>query len=216
MRTTFSPGDIILMSGSAPIHHFVERVTSHKWSQVGMVIYVAEYNLPLLFECTSIPIAADIDSGKFITGVSTTDLRARLGCFIGTAAVRKVRPRLGASTLERLAEFRGQVINRPFNFNKLESRKSLRREHQTFNADSFICSSLVAAALQYAGVMRPPPEGPFPNNVLPGDFANNHSLALADGYSFGQEQIIMDLNGGFNLSRYRRILKVKRVADRIS
>ena len=190
MLSTFSPGDVILMSGSAPIHHFVERVTSYKWSQVGMVIHLRDYETPLLFECTSIPVTPDIETGKSNPGVSTTPLEVRLTSFIGTAAVRKLRPHLVSASLERLVEFRRQVMNYPFNFSKLESRRSMRRAHLGFSGKSFICSSLVAAAFQYAGVMRSPPQGPLPNNVLPGDFSNDKDLFLVDGYWFEQEQII--------------------------
>jgi hypothetical protein len=39
--------------------------------------------------------------------------------------------------------------------------------------------------LSSVGVMKTPPYGPLPNNVLPGDFALDSNLALETGYSFG-------------------------------
>jgi Permuted papain-like amidase enzyme, YaeF/YiiX, C92 family len=193
MLDSLNPGDVILVSGSAPIHRFVQRLTSSRWSQVGLIIYLEGHERPLFFECTSIALVPDIETDNSNSGVRTTLLESRLDSFYGTAAVRRLRPALDRSSVKKLIEFRRRVIDRPFNFSLLDSRKSMRRAHQRFSGDSYICSSLIADALQRVGVMMSPPRGPLPNNVLPGDFTVDENLVLMSGYSFEHEEIIKDV-----------------------
>jgi hypothetical protein len=105
-------------------------------------------------------------------------------------AVRRLQPPLDPLSVKKLIEF--EVIGRPFDFSLLNSRRSARRSHQGFTGESYICSSLVAASLQKAGILRSPADGTLPNNVLPVDFAANGSLPLSNGYSFEREEIIKD------------------------
>ncbi len=184
------PGDLILWLGTAGIHRTVQKLTHARWSQVGLVIYLTKYDRPLLFEATSTPLSADIETGTFATGVRTTPLESRLACFEGMAAVRKLRHPFDGLLSEKLEAFRHSVINRPFNFSLLDSRRSLRRSHQEWDDTSFVCSSLVAAAYQWVGVMKRAPQGPLPNNVLPGDFSEDNRLPLEEGCSFDQEIIL--------------------------
>jgi hypothetical protein len=141
---------------------------------------------PLLFECTSTPLEADIESGGYNTGVRTTLLKSRVCRFDGVVAARKLRPPLDASSINDLAAFRRTVLTRPFNFSMLDSRKTLRKSHKEWYGTSFTCASLVAAAYQSLKVMRRPPSGPLPNNVVPGDFAWDERLALEKGYALGK------------------------------
>jgi hypothetical protein len=186
------PGDLILSLGTTDIHRTVQKLTRARWSQVGLVIYLTKYDQPLMFEATAIPVSADIETGTFAPGVQTTLLESRLARFEGIAAVRKLRHPFDGSLNEKLEAFRHSVINRPFNFSLLNSRRSLRRSHLEWDDTAFVCSSLVAAAYQRVGVMKPAPQGPLPNNVLPGDFSEDNSLPLEEGCSFDQEIILKD------------------------
>jgi hypothetical protein len=103
-----------------------------------------------------------------------------------TVAVRRLHPPLDLASIEKLAAFRNSVLESQFDFSLLASRKSIRRSHTEWNSKSFICSSLVAFAYQSIGIMKRPPEGPFPNNLVPADFTEDHNLALTPGYSFNR------------------------------
>ena len=180
------PGDLVLFSGLEPIHVLVQKLTRSRWSQVGLVIRLPDYDQCLLLEATSIPLCADVERGTCSPGVRTTHLEPRLIAFEGTVAVRRLHPPLDLASIEKLAAFRNSVLESQFDFSLLASRKSIRRSHTEWNSKSFICSSLVAFAYQSIGIMKRPPEGPFPNNLVPADFTEDHNLALTPGYSFNR------------------------------
>jgi hypothetical protein len=190
-----------LFSGLTPIHRTVQRLSHSCWSQVGIVIYLPISAEPLLFECTSIPLGADIESGECNTGVRTTLLKSRVRGFDGVVAVRKLQPPLDGPSIDELAAFRRTVLTHAFNFSMLDSRKTLRRSHKEWDGSSFTCASLVAAAYQKVWaikgsivaarslrVMKRPPSGPLPNNVVPGDFDLDDKLALEKRYALGVGQ----------------------------
>jgi hypothetical protein len=181
------PGDVILMSGLSPVHRMVQKLTHSRWSQVGLVIIGSHGGESILLEATSIPLSPDTEDGSLSPGVRTTSLTAKLRCFEGVAVVRRLRPALDNALCNELAVFKKSVRHRPFEFSLLYSRRSIRRSHCDWNSTSFTCSSLVAAAYQHIGVMARPPEGPFPSNVLPGDFSQDGRVTLAAGYSLDHE-----------------------------
>ena len=65
-------------------------------------------------------------------------------------------------------------------------------ETAAWEPNSFLCSSLVAAAYQAIGLMQRPPIGPLPNNILPGDFSQTGSLPFLKGCSLGEEIMLRD------------------------
>jgi hypothetical protein len=160
-KITLDPGDLILFSGQTAKHLTVQQLTQSRWSQVGLIVSLPNYDEPMLLEATSIPLSADVETGSFAPGVRTTRLEARLCCFEGVAAARKLRPLLDPLSRHKLTAFRRYILDRPFNFSFLESRRSLRRTHREWDGKSFICSTLVAAAYQSVGVMKEPPQGRF-------------------------------------------------------
>lgn len=168
-----SSGDVVLFSGTSHIHRLVQRVTCSPLSQVRLIVHLPTHREALLLEATSTPTSPDIETGGFSPVVRTTIFAAKLQSFEGTVAIRALQPSLTEAFARKLAVFRRSVIGRPFDFSLLANRRSIRRRHEVWNADSFICSSLVAHALQLLDVWHPPPQGPFPNNVLPKDFSND-------------------------------------------
>lgn len=181
------PGDLVLFSGLEPIHRLVQKLTRSRWSQVGLVIRLPAYDQLFLLEATSFPLCADVERGTCLPGIRTTHLEPRLITFEGTVAVRRLCPPLDLASIEKLAAFRNSVLGRQFDFSLLASRKSIRRSHTEWDSKSFICSSLVAFAYQSVGVMKRPPDGPLPNNLVPADFSADHNLALTAGYSLDRE-----------------------------
>ncbi len=183
MPTELHPGDVILMSGISPMHRMVQNLTHSRWSQVALIIVGSEAGEPMLLEASSIPLSPDIEDGSMRPGVRATHLTKKLERFEGLAVVRRLLPTLKNSLCAELNAFGKSMRRRPFEFSLLANRRSIRRSHRSRNSASFTCSSLVAATYQHLGVMPPPPEGPFPNNVLPSDFSEDGGLTLAGAYS---------------------------------
>jgi hypothetical protein len=178
-------GDVIVFSGEAPIHRFVQRHTGSPWVQAGIVVELPDHRDPFLLESTSRPVCSDIENGTLLPGVRTTPLRSRIESAEGAAAVRKLIPPLAHDLKRKLAFFRKSVVGLPFNFSRRSIRATLRRAHTDFEQTSFSCSSLVATAYQAIGIMYLPPLGPYPSNVWPSDFCYEQRLGLTKIYTFG-------------------------------
>ena len=179
-----APGDVLLFSGRKPIHRLVEKLTTSKLTQVGVVIALPGFETPLVLEATSVHVSPDIETGKCLTGVGTTRLADKVALFDGVVAIRSLQPQLSSTQKQKLIEFRSSFIGCPFDFSLLRSRNSIRRQHINWEPHAFTCCSLVSFAYQSIGVVKPFPIGPLPNNVLPGDFSLN-SLPMVPDFKFG-------------------------------
>lgn len=189
MRVDAYPGDVVFFSEQAPIHRRVQRLTGCPWSQVGVIVDLPDWDEPLVLEATSFPVCVDVEAGNYAPGIRTTRLREKISDFDGAVAMRRLRPRLKSTCVERLQAFRRAVLGLPFDFSPSAARKTLRRSHTTWKPSAFICGSLVAAAYQALGIPEPPPKGPFPNNVLPVDFLGD-DLPLRNNHKLGAIRIL--------------------------
>jgi len=178
-------GDILLFSGDDAIHHFVAKHTGTPWVQVALVVDLPDHNESCLLECNSRPRCADVERGTILPGVRTVPFVTRVETAEGAVALRRLTPELTPDLKQKLFAFRQSVKGLPFDFSMHSSRRTLKRMHDEFDAGSFICSSLVAAAYQSIGVMHEPPVGPYPNNVWPSDFFHDEKLGLKGDFSFG-------------------------------
>jgi hypothetical protein len=183
-------GDVVLLSGTAPIHRWVQRLTHSKWSQVGIVTSRHETSKPLLFYSCSKPWCPDLDHGQLRTGVQIADLGVAVSTFPGSVAVRSLLPALDQALSARLRAFEASALGAPFDYSLLGSRRSLRRAHKQWEGGRFICSSLVAAVYQDLGILPAPPGGPLANNVLPRDFSADGNATLCRGWTFGPIRLL--------------------------
>jgi hypothetical protein len=184
-------GDVVLFSGNGRIHSRFQALMRSRWGQVGIVVYPPHILEPCLLMATSIPSWPSIETSSPETGVWTTPLSPAIAAFDGRVAARRLSPCLDSDSCEKLSDFRRMVVERPFDFNLLSSRRSLRRTHTVWRPSCFMCASLVAFAYQSIGVMSPPPEGRLPNNTLPSDFSIVDSFPMLNGYSLDADMLFL-------------------------
>lgn len=187
-------GDLTLFAGTHPHHARQRLVTGSRWSHVGIVVQNdASSGETCLLESTMIPTCPDIRTGELEHGVQLSPLFKRLDSFQGDVAIRKMNPELSQQKIQLLAGFIEQTHGLPFNLNKWVGVRSRHRRNRMSTGTSFFCSELVAAALQYIGVISLPPLGRFASNFIPSDFASDNALAdlpLVDPYKFEKEVVL--------------------------
>ena len=170
MRGNLKTGDLVLFSGKGRISRLIQFGTASKWSHVGMVVVLPEFDFVLLWESTTLSSLRDIVSGKARKGVQLVALSERLRTYDGTAAVCTLKgAHLAAGDMRALAHFRREVRGRPYEQSKLELLFSVFRRWCGLGEDlsSLFCSELVGEAYQRMGLLPP---GVPSNSYTPADF----------------------------------------------
>ena len=67
IRPTLETGDIVLFSGKGGISTGIKWITNSKWSHVGMVLKLTQFDAVLIWESTTLSDIKDIESGKFLS-----------------------------------------------------------------------------------------------------------------------------------------------------
>ena len=193
IRNELKTGDIVLFSGKNHISDLIKWASRGPWSHVGMIVRVAEYDMVMLWESTTLSNVKDWIDQKYISGVQLVSLTERLCKYNGDVAVRLLNQPLSVEQKERLAALRRQLRGRPYEQNKLELIKSaydgpLGTNHVE-NLQSIFCSEQVAEAYQRMGLLAEPPVGLPSNEYTPVDFstAARQLLPLLAPYELGEE-----------------------------
>lgn len=182
-------GDVVLFSGSHPLHLVQRERTGSPWGQVGLILRLPN-DLVCVFESTKIATCTDVLLGKVVRGVQWVRLSERVSSFDGAVAIRRLEPRLSESMADRLLSFAREVHGLPFNDSKWTALRSIRRRNPPRTCTSFFCSELAAEAYQRTGLLPPPPRGRSSNNYIPADFSDLYSdgsLPLEGGFRLGVE-----------------------------
>ena len=181
MRPLLQTGDIVLFSGKGPISTGIKFATGSKWSHVGMVFVLPEYDFVCIWESTTLSSITDLDTNKAKKGVQLVPLRERVNQYQGEIAVRKLQGvDLNAVALNRLNQLRKELSARPYEQNKIELIKSAYDGPLGLNQaclSSLFCSELVAEAYQRLGLID---EFSPSNEYTPADFSKS-SVSLLRG-----------------------------------
>ena len=171
IRGRLQTGDLVLFAGKGWLSRLIQIGTASRWSHVGMVLVLLEYNVVLLWESTTLSSLPDIVSGRGRKGVQLVALSERLRTYDGCAAVCHLKgAALSDADTRALTRFRHEVRGRPYEQSKLQLIVAVFRRWCGFGEDlsSLFCSELVAEAYQRMGLLDPDVPS---NSYTPADFA---------------------------------------------
>ncbi len=183
MRPKLLTGDMILFSGADIVSNFVKVFTRSKWSHVGMVVNIPEWDMVLLWESTTLSKIRDIRTGTVRQGVQLVPLSERIKAYKGVMAVRLLDVERTYVMREALAKLRVEVSGRPYEQDKVELFKSAYDFFGGKNEEdlsSLFCSEMVAEGYQRMGLLDEWPKGLPSNEYTPANLAD-YSLQLIKG-----------------------------------
>ncbi len=183
IRDELNTGDIVLFSGKGNISAGIKWATFSRWSHVGMVLKLPEYDFLALWESTTLSGIADLDTGMPRKGVQLVPLSERVANYQGDIAIRQlVGVVFDREEIEILMKLRREVSGRPYEQNMIELIKSAYDGPFGKNQEdlsSLFCSELVAEAYQSLGLLGPSKPS---NEYTPADFSMKKKLNLAAGH----------------------------------
>ncbi|WP_193164737.1 YiiX/YebB-like N1pC/P60 family cysteine hydrolase [Microbulbifer hainanensis] len=192
LRETLKTGDIVIFSGKSAISNIIKLFSGGKWSHVGMVLRLKEFdNAVLLWESTKLNNIPDIETLAATKGVQLVPLSQRVVTYEGEIKVRQLNKVIGQKMQNKLAECRKQLSRRPYERSEIELLKAaydgIGGASSGEDLSSLFCSELVAEAYQAMGLLPEYPHGLPSNEYTPMDFSSRRSLKLAEGYELGLE-----------------------------
>ena len=192
IRNKLETGDIVLFSGKGGISAGIKWFTISKWSHVGMVVRLPDWNMVLLWESTTLSNIADVMDGKAKQGVQLVALSERLRTYGGEAAIRRLSVKRTAAMNNALMKLRQEVKGRPYETSKVELVKAAYDGwwgENTENLSSLFCSELVAEAYQRMGLLSNAKRALASNEFTPKDFsaAADPALKLLKNARLGKE-----------------------------
>jgi len=190
IRDELKTGDIILFSGKGAISEAIKFFTRSKWSHLGMVVYIKEWDMNVLWESTQLGDKKDIESGKLKKGVQMTLLRDRVLSYDGGVALRKLHYTPTRETEEKLRDFRAESKDKHYEESTIELIKSAYDGWLGDNEEdltSLFCSEMLSEAYQRMGILS---ESKPSNEYTPADFSKK--MDFLNGIYFEKEIVIKD------------------------
>lgn len=187
LRSALKTGDIVFFSGKGGISAGIKWATLSRWSHVGMILILPEYDFVTLWESTTLSSLVDLDTKVPTKGVQLVPLSARVASYGGGIAVRQLQGvELAGTEIKALMELRRRISGRPYEEHKIELIKAaydgpLGRNSEDLS--SLFCSEMVAEAYQRLGLLG---ETKPSNEYTPADFSERRELTLLRG-SLGPE-----------------------------
>ncbi len=164
-----------------------------KWSHVGMILKLKEYDFLTVWESTTLSNLRDLDTGKLRKGVQLVPLSARVNMYDGDIVIRKLEGvTFDNNDIKKLMEFRREVTGRPYEQDIIELIKAAYDGPFGLNTEdlsSLFCSELVAEAYQRLGLLD---ESIPSNEYTPRDFSEKGKLKLLKG-RLSEEILLKDV-----------------------
>ncbi len=170
-RNQLKTGDILLFSGNGLFSRIIQLGTLSPWSHVGMVLNIAEWDMVLCWESTSLGSLEDVNSGRATQGVQLVPLRERIATYDGRVSTRRLLEPLDEKQCATLREFRKSMRGLPYETHHVElAMAALDFTNIEFGEDlsSLFCSELIAEAMRRVGVLG---LDKLSNEYTPSDFA---------------------------------------------
>lgn len=178
IRESLKTGDIVLFSGSGLVSNLIKLATGSKWSHVGMVLKLDEYDFVTLWESTTLNNRKDLLSGSYRKGVQLVQLSSRVDSYDGEVAIKQLDRPIPLAN-KKLTELRAKLKGRDYERSENELLKSVydgMLGDNTQDLSSVFCSELVAEAYKTLGLLHNHPS----NEFTPADFAR--MTELKNGY----------------------------------
>ncbi len=191
IRNTLQTGDLALFSGKGGTSTGIKWFTDCKWSHVGMLIRVPDWDTLLIWEATTLDNLKDVLTGAAHRGVQLVSFSDRLKSYDGEASIRKLDVQRTAQMQNSLIELRAELKDRPYEQDKVELLKAAYDGplgDNTKDLSSLFCSELIAETYQRMGLLPTGPDALPSNEYLPKDFSEEgERLALQGNASLGPE-----------------------------
>lgn len=177
IRAELKTGDIVLFSGKGGVSAGIKWATFSRWSHVGMVLVISEYDFVCLWESTTLSDIKDLETGEPRKGVQLVPLSGRVRQYEGEIAVRNLQGvSFSDADIDKLMALRKKLARTPYERDKLELVKSAYDWPFGSNAEdlaSLFCSELVAEAYQTLGLVRKGKTNKPSNEYTPADFSKD-------------------------------------------
>lgn len=188
IRDELKTGDIVLFSGKGAFSDLIKYASMSRWSHVGMVVKIPEYDFVTVWESTTLSNIKDLDTGNANKGVQLVPLSARVDKYSGGMSIRRLEGSdLGSAALSKLMTLRAELKGKRYERGKMELFKSLWDGKFGLNEkdlSSIFCSELVAEAYQCLGLL----DTDLPSNeYTPADFSSKKMDELRNGFYLGGE-----------------------------
>lgn len=173
LRDNLATGDIVLFEGRGLISRAIQWLTGSRYSHVGMVVHVPEYDFVCLWESTTLSNVANLVTGQKTRGVQLAPLSQRIANYQGNIAVRLLQTYQPVNP-HHLMALRHSLRGREYERKPLQLLRSVWRRNRKADLSSVFCSELVAAAYQHLYLLRNEHNGGLASNqYTPADFAGN-------------------------------------------
>jgi hypothetical protein len=193
IRGELKTGDIVLFSGKGVFSDIIKYGTLSKWSHIGMILYIPEYDFLTVWESTTLNNVNDLESGVPRKGVQLVPLSDRVQKYSGDITVRQLKGgTLSSDSLHKLMLLRKELRGKPYEKSKIELLKAVYDGPLGNNKEdlsSIFCSELVAEAYQRLGLL---PESIPSNEYTPGDFSEKKMNKLLNGFYLSEEITLKD------------------------
>jgi len=190
MRAKLKTGDVILFSGKGGISAGIKWATLSRWSHVGMIVVLPEYDFVTVWESTTLSSLVDLDTKVPRKGVQLVPLSSRIEGYGGEVAVRQLEGvTFDNEDVKKLMELRRELAGRDYEQDKIELIKAAYDGPLGRNAEdlsSLFCSELVAEAYQRLGLIS---DDKASNEYTPADFSEKKQLTLLEG-TLGKEVLL--------------------------
>ncbi len=191
IRDDLKTGDIVLFSGKGGFSDIIKYGTLSKFSHVGMVLRIPEYDFLTVWESTTLVDIKDLELNRPHKGVQLVPLSDRVQKYSGGIAIRKLQgPELPVDSLRNLMALRKELRGKRYESDKIELIKSAYDGFLGNNSEdlsSIFCSELVAEAYQSLGLLDPNKPS---NEYTPADFTAKRMDQLCGGFCLSEEMTI--------------------------
>jgi len=193
MRNELKTGDVVLFSGKGAFSDIIKLGSLSKWSHVGMILNLPEYDFLTVWESTTLSDVTDLTSGIRRKGVQLVPLSSRVQKYGGNIAVRQLKGGdLPLNAVGKLMKLRSELRGKEYEQSKVELIKSAYDGpfgHNSEDLSSIFCSELVAEAYQSLGLLT---EEKPSNEYTPADFSEKRMKELQGDFYLSKEIIIKD------------------------
>ncbi|UPW19677.1 hypothetical protein M0C34_05190 [Agarivorans sp. TSD2052] len=188
LATELKTGDLVFFSGKGFSSDIIRYGTFSKWSHVGMVLLLDDYDFVTLWEAVPMTGERCLYSKQMSNGVQVVALDEKINRHSGSVSVRQL---LGGELTEAslielmqlLENFQGRHYEQSFWELARAGWQGPWGENQE-NLASLFCSELVAAAYQTMGLLV---GGKPSNEYTPADFSEDELKHLNNGFYLSKE-----------------------------
>ncbi len=181
LRPKMQTGDLILFSGKSRTSAGIKWFTDSRWSHVGMVVRLEDWDIVLLWESTTLTDLRDVITGKARRGVQLVCLSDRIAGYDGEVSIRHLQVERTPSMQSALVALRDDLKGRPYEADKVELLKASYDGPLGENREdlsSLFCSELIAETYQRMGLLPSGPEDKASNEYTPREFSDDGDVEL--------------------------------------